>query len=230
MKKKAIIHIGLHKTGTTSIQHFLQDHRVRLQAHGFDFYQGMVFPENHVELHVATMRPERESGYKNRSKVVVNDEYIYKVRERVRRFIRDSPCDKLIFSNEGLSLLRYADELERLRKIIPVEQTTIVVYLRNVGDYLRSYANQIRKDPKTLPGDLAEDSFANTKVGTWLANYEQRLLPFKKHYGTGRVVTIDYDRAVKAHGSVLNTFLFEIGAHGLFEKEEWDGYFYNRSV
>lgn len=224
MPKEVVLHIGLHKTGTTSIQHFLQDHRAELQAQGVDFYQGMVFPENHVELHVAAMRPERESGYKNRSKVVVNDEYIYKVRQRIRRFIRDSPCEKFLFSNEGLSLLRHKDEIDRLCSFVQADKVKVIVFLRAPEAYLASYASQLMKHPGTLQNEILSDSFAYTGHDSWLTKYEERLEPFKAAFGPGQVAVEDYDDAVLKSGTVLPKFLECAGVQQFFCKEDWIKY------
>jgi hypothetical protein len=224
-----ILHIGLHKTGTTSIQTFLQRNIGVLQTHGLDFYQGMVFPENHVELHAASMRPERQSGYKNRAGLKVDAMYIAQVRQRVTQFVLDSKASRLVFSNEGLSLLRYEDELEILKTLFPAGRFQVVVYLRNETDYLRSYVAQLSKNPETLPQLIDQESFAYTEPDSWLADYEARLAPFKQVFGESHVHVLDFDTVVNRQGNVIPSFLEWLGLASVFSPKDWENCFYNRS-
>lgn len=211
MLKEAIVHIGLHKTGTTSIQQFVQDNINGFRDRGVDFYQGMAILQNHVELHAAAMRPERQSGYKNRTGLVVNDMYIKSVKERVAQFIKQSPCPKVLFSSEGLSLLRYPDEVQMLKALLGTENVKIIVALRNPADYLASYEHQLQKQPGTLPTEITKDSFAYTAADSWLVGYEARLEVFKKVFGEKSLVTIDYDRAMREDRNIIPAFLNGLG-------------------
>lgn len=224
-----ILHIGLHKTGTTSIQAFLQRNISVLQQHGLDFYQGMVIPDNHVELHAASMRPERQSGYKNRARLRVDAAYVAQVQRHVLQFVEASNATRLIFSNEGLSLLRYADELEMLKSLFPAGEFWVVVYLRNEADYLRSYTAQISKNPETLPVTIDKDSFAYTKSDTWLTDYEARLAPFRQVFGSANVNVLAYDNAMDIEGNVIPSFLTLLGLKSVFHPNDWENCFHNRT-
>lgn len=224
-----ILHIGLHKTGTTSIQAFLQRNNAALQNKGVGFYQGMVFPENHVELHAASIRPERQSGYKNRTGLIVEHLYIEEVRQRVMQFVAASDARRLIFSNEGLSLLRYVDELEMLKSLFPTGTFKVVVYLRNVADYLHAYEAQLHKNPETLPQQIDKDSFAYTEPDTWLRDYSARLEPFQQVFGSANVLVQDYDQAMGSYGNVIPSFLRLLGLQEAFETKDWENCFLNRT-
>lgn len=229
MQKEAIVHIGLHKTGTTSIQQFVQDNIIGFRGEGLDFYQGMVFPQNHVELHAATMRPERQSGYKNRSGLVVDDSYIKFVKERVAKFISETKSPRVLFSNEGLSLLRYPDEMKRLQDLLAVDNVKIIVYLRRPGDFLKSYAQQLIKVPGTLPAVINQDSFAYTEPDSWLVDFTQRVGAFKEAYGDKNVVLIDYDKELMRFGNVIPSFLDAIAVKKHFKPQDWFRYQLNKS-
>lgn len=224
-----ILHIGLHKTGTTSIQAFLQRNIGTLQTHGLDFYQGMVYPENHVELHAASMRPERQSGYKNRSGLNVDQHYINTVREAVADFVAQSRCNRILFSSEGLSLLRFPDEMHMLKSLLPPGEISIIVYLRNQVDYLRSYAAQLQKNDGTLQLTIDRDSFANCAADSWLAEYGQRLAGFEEAFGKERVTVVDYDQKVMQQQSVLPSFLGFLGLQDQFAAKDWESFFLNQT-
>lgn len=226
---KYIIHIGLHKTGSTSIQTFLQHNIAALRTNRIDFYQGMVYPENHVELHAASMRPNRASGYKSRAGLKVDAAYISSVRASVADFVAQSPCEQILFSSEGISLLRFPDEMQMLKSLLPPGEIDIIVYLRNPADYLRSYAAQLNKDPETLPPTIDRDSYAYCKADSWLADYDQRLGAFEAAFGKDRITVIDYDRQVANKKSVLPSFLNILGMAEEFEEGAYESYYLNQT-
>jgi len=53
------VHIGVHRTGTTALQAALGHHRPILASHGVTFARGHVLPDNHIELAIAALRPNR---------------------------------------------------------------------------------------------------------------------------------------------------------------------------
>lgn len=227
--KTIYMHIGLHKTGTTSIQHFLQANREEILAHGYDFYQGIDLPENHVELHLAAMRVDRESGYKNRTGFIASPEYYKMTQERVCEFVHKSSASRLIFSSEGISLLRHSDEMDALKRLFPTAHIEIIVFLRDPSEYLRSFAKQIRKDPNTLPKVITSDSFAYTEPDSWLIDYEERLKWFYLAFGRDNVHVVDYDASVRTQGNVIPSFLAAIGIEPMCFAEKWGQYFFNKT-
>jgi hypothetical protein len=224
-----VVHAGLHKTGTTSIQMFLHRNRAALRERGVDFYTGLFQPNNHVELHAAAMRFERASGFKQRSGLTVDDAFRANVGARVRQYISQSPCRCIVFSNEGLSLLRYPDEMDQLRQMVPSGRIEIVLYLRSAKDFVKSYSLQLRKNPLTLPNTIEKDSFAYLEPDSWLLDFEARVNSFRDAFGAENVTVVDYDREVQLHGNVMPSFLRIIGIEPAFGENEWRTLFLNRS-
>lgn len=225
-----IIHIGLHKTGTTSIQAMLQDNIPMLRRNNFDLYQGLVYPENHVELHAASMRPQRESGFKIRTNLRVDWRYIQKVRANISAFVAQSPADQIIFTNEGLSLLRYPDELAHLKALFPEGEFLIIVYTRNPKDYLRSYAAQLAKSLGVSQSSTDKESFSYTASDSWLVDYSARIGAFEKAFGAGNVSVQDYDLAMDKDSDVIPSFLRTLGLEDPSGSEVTKKYFLNKTV
>ena len=216
---RAILHVGTHKTGTTSIQSFVTDrHPDRFRAHGIEPYSGRHIPHNHVELHVAAMRPERMSGFKERHAIRVDDAYVAAVAARIAAALAASLHETLFFSAEGVSLLRHPDELARLKALIPVE-TDIVIALRERAGFLASYRAQIGDRASTDPADY--EHYRYVADDSWIADYAPRLALLRATFGAERVRTIDYDAAMAADGSILPAFLAAIGMGGVFTEAEW---------
>ncbi|MFC3644837.1 hypothetical protein [Aquibium oceanicum] len=215
----SIVHIGLHKTGTTSLQFFLKHHRETLRECGMAFYEGIHRDSNHVELHAYAMRLERTSTFRAKSKFVMDDAYRNAVEKHVIAFM-DANRDRIkIFSAEGLSLLFHHDEVERLRSLIggPIE---IIVFLRDKKSYLASHANQF--DHTGLYDRSDRHSFAYTGEDSWLIDYERRLAAFRAVLGKNNVHVLDYDQAVERDGNVIPAFMNAIGLGEVFQKEDWE--------
>jgi hypothetical protein len=221
-----VVHIGLHKTGTTSIQHFLREKRCRLKKLGFFFYQGLHIDQNHVELHAATMRPDRTSTFRIKSGLVFDDVYLKLTSERVDAFLSQVGSGTAVFSAEGLSLLRYVDEVKKLAAILPAD-VSIIVYLRNRVDYLRSHSNQLSKAGITDITDKA--SHAYMAADTWMIDYEQRLEAFRTTFGQKNVHVVDYDEACALDGNVIPSFLRQLNLENEFTEKDWRNIRHNQS-
>lgn len=224
-----VFHAGFHKTGTTSIQTFLDRKRDVLLARGVDFYAGLYQRSNHVEIHAAAMRFDRPSGFKQRSGLLINDAFRTNISAHVYQFILRSPGRRIVFSNEGLSLLRYPDEMDCLRRMVPAGRIEIVLYTRNVADFTKSYSLQLQKNPRTLPDVVDKESFAYLAPDSWVLDFENRINGFRNAFGSENVTVLDYDQELNAHGNVIPSFLQIIGIEPTFGQDEWKTLFLNRS-
>ncbi len=211
--KKAHIHIGTHKTGSTSLQRWLSEHRALLEGQGFGLYEGMHIKDNHIELYLAAMRPERDSfGKQSLRNVVFDADYSAAVSERVRGFVRECGQENLVFTTEGLSLLRHPDELETLRGFFDgvCGGINVVLYLRNKADYLESYRRQLLK----VPGRKKSDTYWSAlyvEDDTWLTDYDQLIAAYENAFGAGSVKVIDYDGEMGRRGNIIPSFAEAIG-------------------
>ncbi len=224
--RKIIVHAGLHKTGSTSIQHFLESHREKLRALGIDFFQGAYLPQNHMELHASAMRQGRMSPFKLTLKEPISDAFRERVRERVAAYIENSPCERILFSAEGLSYLRHPDEMERLRALLGDVPVEIILYLRSKDKYLASYLREMAHYSSGKTD--AAGSLREMTEGDWLVDYKGRVRGFADAFGTANVVTIDYDRSFAEDGSVIPSLLRHLGIVEHFERSDWSGVFLNK--
>jgi hypothetical protein len=227
-RRRFVVHAGIHKTGSKSIQAFLEQFRTRLLEQGVGFYSGLYSSRNHVELHAAAMRIDRASPFKVRTGFVPDDAFCLRVRERIRNFVAASDRRSYVFSAEGLSYLRYEDEMERFRALFPDGDIQIVMYLRKPADFLKSYAAEMGKHPVAEPVD--RDSFAYVGADSWLLDYEDRVERFRRAFEAANVTVIDYDDEVRRHGNVIPSFLRVLGVEGRFSSEDWSKFFLNRGT
>ena len=213
-KKRLHLHIGTHKTGSTSFQYFMRDHARVLSNAGFSFYEGMKEIENHLELHVAAMRPERMSFSKEKYEIADIESFRHEVANNVSRHYAAHPQSEPIFSAEGLALLRYPDELRTLGQLIEAERfdVRVLLVLRNRQAYLDSMRRQILKVPGRLPSQ-EPDSHRYVEDDSWLVDYDHIRKLWADEFGPDNLTVIDYDAARAANdGNIIPPMLDAIGA------------------
>jgi hypothetical protein len=135
--REMYIHIGTHKTGTTSIQNFLGANREALKN-----------GELYVPLS-GTLGPA--SGHHNIAWELRNDERFRSNFGTVSDLIaelRGVDCDKAVLSSEDFEYLsRYPERLkffdDKLREL--GYERNYIVFLRNKGDYLFSLFCELQK-------------------------------------------------------------------------------------
>lgn len=209
-----VIHAGTHKTGSKSLQQFLADNASYLLEAGFDLYRGnQRNPSNHIELHLAALRKERDSFARwNFPEIAEDITYYDQISKRTRSFVLNSQGKNQIFTNEDLCLLRYEDEFDRLKHLVVAEtnEIKIVLFVRNKDDFLRSYTGQLLKKPGRLPS--ADPSSAlYVEANSWVADFRALVDGYSSAFGKGNVTTIDYDREVALRGNVIPAFFDAIG-------------------
>lgn len=206
--KRLFVHIGTHKTGTKSIQSFLDSAQSRLAEQDCHFYLGLQGIRTcHGELGLAALRDDRDSFARRRFPAARGAEYVEHVRRHVGDCLRRVQEQTVIFSNEDLSYLRFPDELATLHDLLGREHhVTIVVFLRERREFLRSYRQQLLSVPgRQLSRD--ERSAFYVEPDSWLADYDALLAAYGREFGQANVRALDYDAAVSSAGSVIPAFM-----------------------
>jgi len=203
--RHVVLHIGTHKTGSTSLQEFLRDQADGLlRAAGIDFPVGMLRPSNHVELHMLAMRPERESPARRAHPAAAGHKWAARARREVRAILARADGHTIVCSAEGLWYLRFDDEMERLRELLRGYSVTVVVFLREASSFLASYASTLAVLGFDRSGDPG--SIAYVERDSWLVDYDANLDLWRRAFGTDHVTALDYDACVRADGSVIPAF------------------------
>ena len=217
MVENCFVHIGFHKTGSTSIQHFLLSNRKRLSDLGICFYNGRHIHENHVELHASTMRAGRESTFRSKSGLTFDKTYLDETRAQVSTFIDSINHGTALFSAEGLSLLRHVDEVALLASMLPAN-TQIIAYTRNIDDDRRSHIQQFEKSGIELSDD--PDCYTYMTDDSWMLDYDLRLPPYRQQFGHENVHVIDYDKVFAVEQGVIPSFLSTLGIRDKFNEDD----------
>lgn len=202
MSAKVIyLHMGLHKTGTTSIQNWLATNTKLIQSHGYGFYAGHYQPTNHIEFALASLRENLDAPVK-RNMNVDRDQMFEETRQQVADFISKSMASQIIISNETLSFIREVEEMERLRAILPDDISVVpIVFLRPKPEWLSSFRKQMLKMGMEETDDAT--SCAYFQPDTWLLQHETLIDLATRTFGDCKVVNYG--------GASLTQFLGAIG-------------------
>lgn len=204
-----ILHIGMQKTGSTSIQATLHKSRRRLIAQGFDYLPVGV---NHSHLFQTLYNSKPEGLWHNLVRGHDTPEKIEGVRADLRarmiRAFRRSRGPAMIVSGEILSAMRekpVAEIAEFLRAHF--EKITVIGYVRPPAAFITSLSQQMirvgRVDHETLRDLPAPE-------------YRAKFGKFFSLFGRENVRLVPYRPADFPHQCVVADFLALIGAPPAF--------------
>ncbi len=198
---RTIVHIGQHKTGTTSLQHYLKNDKQYLIKQGLYVPEGLAgFDDtSHFMLNLYALEkermsplketfeeksPERMKGLFNQMRKDINDHYLH---------AKDLECDSVIWSNEGLYLLNSIEEYQSLFGLFAEHSssTICVCCFRDVSSYRNSYQQQL-KSLGIKPSENI-DSYRYTQSDSWLFDYAKKTQLLNSVFN--EVLTFDYEPA-----------------------------------
>lgn len=203
------LHVGTHKTGTTSIQEGLSRKAAALAQSGV-----RVWPEkNALRLANLFLRASLVTTARVLGKAVpptLAD--LRAVPDLVRHTLGD--CGEMIVSCEEFCMMRDAHEAHALVATLGsgFDRIVPIVALRNVADWKSSREDQLRKTgvwdmQKSLPDTSSND-------GAWYYDHDG-IIAFWNAIGPTQV--LDYDAICTREGSVLPALARMFGQPGLFD-------------
>ena len=203
-RQRLYLHIGTHKTGSSSLQHYLGAQRKTLVSHGFAYFTGAYEPDNHVEFFAIPLRAEREAFSRAKYGIEQTGKAMEAAAANFQKFRQANQAHSLIVSTEGLSLFRHDDEMERLKTILGAETLDIVpiLVIRDKAAFLDSFRKQILKHADR---ELSDDPASINYVGqdSWLADLGAIKSLWRKHFGEDALRVIDYDQAMDREQDIL---------------------------
>lgn len=193
------LHIGLPKTGTSSIQTFLLDNREILLDKGFLYPlagrpETCPFPQIRVGHHSLAHELTK-------AKTDLANSPIW---EEVQQEIKRLGSEKVIISAEYFTLILEEDKISRLRKYLSDYKTKIVIYLRRQDDYLTSlYCEQVKMGSES--STIQEFIKQNKAYG----DYYNLLQMWHKLFGYDNLIIKVYEKSQFKNG-LINDFLNSI--------------------
>ncbi len=217
LQMNTLIHIGQHKTGTTSIQKYLNRNRDCLLQHKIYV---PIFPNtNHWKLNVYSLDDERISTMKKilkKSEISKIKQTLKKDVETIYKDAHAQNCNQIIWSNEGLYLLNSLKEYGRLTSLFQKlsNQIEIVCCFREIDSYKKSFFTQLGGDVNYIDKNschyFGEDSY--------LFNYDAKRKLLSECYD--KCTFFDYNSTDNVKNFLTNTKLPECGKTNNFRYNE----------
>jgi len=203
---RTYVHIGQHKTGTTSIQHYLQTHRETLMSAGLyvpDTLLGFDNP-SHFLLNVYALDENRNSTAKLRLQEFLDEEFFNTLERRLATEVarhyekaQAAGCEEVLWTNEGLYLLDSETEYARLKQLFSLYSDEVVTLccFRDKESYRQSYQKQL----ESLELPLSDDpgSYRYLEADSWLFDYERKKALLAAVFDEVRILDYDADDMVK---------------------------------
>ncbi len=201
------LHVGFHKTATSSIQNTLFSKKNSEFLEDNDYLYPKYWPANHSRLYSSFCdHPEKwhmniKRGYDNEEIKKVDEEYLHNIEKE----IKETTCSKLIISSEHISNLTM-DNLLNLRNYFlstcgKQVKFNIIIFVRNPISLLISRIQQRVKGGHTE--QVALKSIMNESAGLFQVKIEK----FTKVFGSESVKIYSFEEAIKHEFGPVGYFL-----------------------
>lgn len=217
--KRAILHIGTEKTGTTSIQQFLYENRIKLGAKGFLFSESAGFLSNQNLVVYAKKAPESDLApssldVSNAADLALwKDQFAVKHSAEVIAFQQRHTDSTVVYSAEHLqSRLTTVSEIKRAARLLrPMfDEIEILVYLRRQDRYaLSAHSTAVRA------GGQNAFSFENVNAEGPYYNYRELLENWSAVFGEDAVRVRIFEKSRLVDRDVVADFKAVTGIDAL---------------
>ncbi|NVK42726.1 MAG: hypothetical protein HWE39_15905 [Oceanospirillaceae bacterium] len=203
--KKLLLHIGMHKTGTSALQTSFFHGREELNRHGLHYFD---YSDNHSAAFFSLFSKFPEKYHINRRHGITTPEaaleHNKKLEKDIRQRLHDAPAGTTIISGEDLSLLQ-REQIPALKDFLGqyFDSIAVIGYARPPVSFMNAYAVQALKGGKPLsaidPASLAP-------------SYQWRFKKFQDTFGTDNVRLKPYHASLLRKGCIVADFLGELNA------------------
>ena len=201
--RDVVLHIGTHKTGTTSFQATLAASAASLASHGVHVFQSGLTKRTgwSHELALISLRSELNIPLRN----MFPDSSLPSMQ---RQMLQDcisqmqSPARRVVASHEALSFIRTRQEVERLVEALDGRVCKVVCVLRDAESFLQSWKNQLAKT-KQATSSAHFESFMNTDPDSWIVDWDELIGAYAGVLGREAVTVLDYEREAQNHGTII---------------------------
>lgn len=204
MKKKNLyLHVGTHKTGSTSIQHWLKENSEKLKSEGYYYpMEGSYFypPEASPSL-LAHAILDNKPAYIGRTIIDYNS-----CVSDIKRDIRSSKCSDVIISSEHFSIAMTHDAVKKIYDLFTdlFDKITVIIYLRRQDTRIESSWSQAVKSSLS---NLSFNDFYNQNLSNPKWDYFKLLKPWIDIFGEKSVNIRPFEKSQFINKNLLHDFL-----------------------
>lgn len=208
-----ILHIGTHKTGTTSLQAFLRANRQAFAQQDIGIpYEDMAYRvidkdrNGHFLLRsvLDTLNPKR--AYPEDERFIAKG--VSAFQESAEKHSRVLLSDEALWY-QGAVVKGFWPELKRQLEKLGVDQVKVVVYLRRQDQFIASLWNQFVKGA-TREGRTLE-VYAGKKRSRLAMDYDRSIHQLETEFGSENIVVRRFDRNAFVNGDLYHDFCDAIG-------------------
>ena len=217
---KCILHIGTEKTGTTSLQAFLNLNRETLAEQGYLFTKSTGLQNNRT-LPVAAYNADRRDDFTHLHKIYSDKDLITYQTATINALRAELESARgihtVIFSSEHIqSRLKTDEELSRLKDILTslgFQQISILVYLRAPVEIANSLYTTyvIYGSPLSIPPGPENKHWCN------ICDHRNTITRFRKIFGMEAIIPRIYSKKDLVDGSTIIDFAQAIALPPLTE-------------
>ena len=205
------LHIGVHKTGTTSFQTLLAANRNLLGREGIGLFKSaLTLGEGFRERELAGWSHELPL-------VMLRERLDFPLKQMLRESLpsREQMMDwcfqqmalgdqVMVCSHEALSFVRSPKELGSLEALAREtdRKVKIVAVVRKPDVWLDSWKAQL-KSMGMAPESDDKSSVSYTSEDSWLLDWSQMFSAYGEVFGNENVSIVDYEAAVSEEGTIL---------------------------
>jgi len=198
-REQCIIHIGMHKTGSSSIQHYLNTR----QHENFSYFD--LHRENH-SIPIYSLFSEKPETYHIHRREGRTKEEVLNYNEKVRTLFmehltKNNKHETFVISGEDISVLP-KPSVEKLRDFFSCyfKQIKIIAYVRSPGSFISSgFQEHIKAGMSKFDVNLSQPS------------YRRRFENFDLLFGRENVELIYYDPEHMPNNDIVSDFLIRLG-------------------
>ncbi|EJA9300066.1 hypothetical protein MUK15_001815 [Campylobacter coli] len=225
----AYIHIGVEKTGSTSIQEFLYHNKDNIFKQNYFFPQSIGL-KNHWDLAFLAYSMDKKDSY-----ILINSlKNLQDIREHKKNILSKlkaeiKHAENIVFTSELLqSRLDHKKEIIRLKKILymlNVKKIFVIFYIRDPLDMFKSLCSEAIKwgeidSFKLLKKGLQYESGFKKNLShfNYICNYKQTIQWWQQIFGKENLIVRLFDKSEFYQGDLLKDFVHSIGL-------KWDNEF-----
>ena len=192
--KQLILHIGLHKTGSTAIQ-------TALKGYNKNKVRSIAFKEENHSIPMYTIFSEKRYNYHIWKKAGISNEDIDKKKIAYLNILmnefKNQKAETLIISAEDLSVLGDY-EVKKLSEFLTAQQITsrIICYVRDPLSWAVSASQEMTKNGNGTPN---LDNF-----------FKSRIQKYIKYFGKENIKVFDYQKSTEIEKSIVSHFSREL--------------------
>ncbi|MCA9213814.1 MAG: hypothetical protein KDB27_12155 [Planctomycetales bacterium] len=200
-----LLHVGLAKTGTTSIQQFCYENSSDLQAHGILYPKSGLHGPGHQDLGIAAL-PQRLANVDVGHDRKATAEQIL---SSVSAELNGAPdhVNRILLSSERFGALR-ADEIRHFSTLFPRQITKPILYLRRQDLLAESLFAQALRARITI----AKERILSPQIpGHHFMRFHSLIQNWESAFGAGNVIVRRFQKRSDGN-DIIHDFLEAIGA------------------